>query len=1058
MNSPLDIKGFTGGLADQDLSVTPQHYSRADNLLLTPEFDLVTRPGSACFDVNHAQLPSGLQRVNGLVNYDQDVNLLAISGNHAYVYNAGWTEIIGAVGDALHTGTAGASLSTAEWKKHIFIASSDLLTPVKIYKDNSGTFKVITAGLPFMATPASYNAATVLTSALNLANAIRSAMLVHFASTTRHKAADTVAAAFIGAAATDLPSLVTLTTQLIQAHVSHYNDYQGASRYHSAETNLAFTSPGDQALSNVTAPTDLTSVVARLNDIHPKYGAHVGKSDIHQALDATTAEFQLTYNLIFGVYDGPFAEMDQSVLCTFINNLKYTLVAHLSDSGAINAHSAFDSNYTSLNAAATCSDSQTLQDLYARVFADYTVHEDDAQHSPPLFHWAKENQIHSLAPDAYTSLGDSYGGLWSGNWDKWPDRLNDLQSKLSAHMVDMYNGSSAGAHKASSAYQLAGPSYYVTYSSQNGLLPAHALASYTYAFTYEYTYTTTSGTAFTMEGPPLLFEAKPVIPTSYQPLAISNIVPLANSSSTNFDLANIKINIYRTTSGGQTLFYVGQVANGTTTYSDTVTDTVLQTRRTIYTAGGVSDNEPAPRAKYVHITEDDFAYWGNILDDDGTPRPNRIRQAIAGSPDSVPGDYFVDLPYPVTGVNSIKGVRVAWTKKGTYRLEGTIDERGTGSIRAASISDSVGCVGGYGTVSTDQGIIFPGTDGFYVTNGYQVSKLSRDWKSTYLNLIRTDPVAQMIYGVSDKKTNRVWFTTSSTGTENDSCYILDLNLPLSENGPWTTASNRSYFAPSSICVFNDQIIRGDSHGYVLAHSDTVTSDPKIDTTKAATLWNITSIFPDYRSPHNDFGTIMFRKHVPKIVVKAKNRGNMSLQINSINDEGKNIAPLTPIRYRGSTTYGDPTILSVGGGPTLTNGGLPEYKRHFPSGSLRCSTKQVQFILAKVAITDSDVLGLGALVQATKVFTVAGAAFPDYVDHVLALANDGYVTEYTILSNTGTTLTVSDPGNVLPASGSYKWVVRGYPKDEQWQITNYLLYFNIFGTTQLFDTASNGENA
>lgn len=1070
-NQPLDIKGFSGGLSDEGMSVTPQHYTRADNLLLTPQYDLRTRPGSVIFDAAFPQLPTGQQRINGLVNYDQDVSLLAFSGNKAYAYAGagGWSELIGGAGDALHTGTTGASLSFSEWKKHIFVASSEQLTPVKVYKDNLGNYKIVTAGLPFMAKPTNYNINTATAGAITLANDIRSKLLTHLADTFMHKAADTVSQGILtSAAATNLATLIILVGQLQKAYQNHFNDYQGPNQYHTKEISTTYTTAGDQTLSTLVAPTEIEGAVSILNDLATRYNSHWGKVDIHRGV--TSGGSNVTAAFVYGVNSGPSVDLDRNLFYTVANSVRAAISQHLNDFSTIggqttNAHKAIDSNDANditLNSNAS-NDPYSLALLMSVVTGAYYNHETDAALATPAYHEHKEANSHQLsyfAPWSSSTQGayvDLFKGCAAGNWTKTVTRLNELITQAFGH-INEADQTNTLAHMAGTTYyqQSVNNTYLAKYTL--GSLNNLALGTYTYAFTYAYTYTTTGGVQFEMEGPPLLVEALNVIKPEIEGLLISNIPPMANSASTNYDTANVKINIYRTTNGGQTLFYVDQISNGTTTYTDFTTDLALQTNRQIYTAGGVSDNEPAPRAKYVHITEDDFGYWGNVLDDDGTPRPNRIRQAIAGSPDACPGDYFVDLPYPVTGVSSVKGVRVAWTKKGTYRLEGTINERGQGSIAAVAISDSVGCLGGYGIVATDQGLVFPGSDGFYITNGYQVSKLSRDWRTTYLNLVRSDTTAQMIYGVLDKKKNRVWFSTSSTGAENDSCYILDLNLTLNENGPWTTASNRSYFAPSSIAVFNDQVVRGDSRGYVFKHVDTVTSDPKVDTTKAVSLWNITSIFPDYRSPDNDFGSVMMRKYVPKIVVKARNQGNMSLQINSINDGGKNIAALAPIRYRGGPTYGDPTLLSVGGGPTITGGGLPEYKRHFPAGSLRCSTKQVQFILAKVAITESDTLGLGTVDPAAKTLTVAGAALPDYVDHVVALVNDGYVREYTVLSNTATVLTLSDAGNNLPVAGSYKWVVRGYPKDEQWQLVNYLLYFNMFGTTQLFAADTTGENA
>lgn len=63
-----------------------------------------------------------------------------------------------------------------------------------------------------------------------------------------------------------------------------------------------------------------------------------------------------------------------------------------------------------------------------------------------------------------------------------------------------------------------------------------------------------------------------------------------------------KINLYRTTAGGAIYFYLGQIDNGTTTYADSISDTLL----------GITEaplfNDPAP--DFVGIEEWDGRIWG----------------------------------------------------------------------------------------------------------------------------------------------------------------------------------------------------------------------------------------------------------------------------------------------------------------------------------------------------------------------------------------------------------------------------------------------------------------
>src|SRR5690606_6370901 len=153
------------------------------------------------------------------------------------------------------------------------------------------------------------------------------------------------------------------------------------------------------------------------------------------------------------------------------------------------------------------------------------------------------------------------------------------------------------------------------------------------------------------------------------PISFSNLPSVTNGSSDNYDTSGIKIEVYRSINGGQTAYFVGEIANGTTSFTDTALDSELEKRKSVYTTGGVVDNDPPPIAKVIHINRG-FGYYGNLKVGDEY-FPNRIAQSIAEDLDSVPESFFVDLPLPVIGISSTPRDVVAWTKAGTYRLEGT---------------------------------------------------------------------------------------------------------------------------------------------------------------------------------------------------------------------------------------------------------------------------------------------------------------------------------------------------------------------------------------------------
>ncbi len=80
--------------------------------------------------------------------------------------------------------------------------------------------------------------------------------------------------------------------------------------------------------------------------------------------------------------------------------------------------------------------------------------------------------------------------------------------------------------------------------------------------------------------------------------------------------------------------------------------------------------------------------------------------------------------------------------------------------------------------------------------------------------------------------------------------------------------------------------------------------------------------------------------------------------------------------------------------------------------------------------------------------------------MLYLANDNYVQGYLITACSADTATVTDPGNHLPANGTYEWEVKGYPK-----LSGYvgldsmtLMYQDVPGVQKTASPTDAGANA
>ena len=88
---------------------------------------------------------------------------------------------------------------------------------------------------------------------------------------------------------------------------------------------------------------------------------------------------------------------------------------------------------------------------------------------------------------------------------------------------------------------------------------------------------------------------------------------------------------------------------------------------------------------------------------------------------------------------------------------------------------------------------------------------------------------------------------------------------------------------------------------------------------------------------------------------------------------------------------------------------------------------------------------------------------DIMDYFITFTTDGYTKEYQITARVDdNNLTYLDPSSLEPSGSNVKWLIRGYPKGEIFNILSYILYYAPL-TDQSFKTYrteqdSNGGNA
>lgn len=143
------ISDFSGGIIDNYRDAPPSYSEELDNLFITANKNLYTRPGSIVEDAASApRIPLNFPIV-GLSSYDRDTLLyftpqrLYHRPSRAYVELKGPSNYI-----MFPSALVSNHVSLEVWKGHVLAASDSFDSPKKIFSDNSGNFKVVNMGLP----------------------------------------------------------------------------------------------------------------------------------------------------------------------------------------------------------------------------------------------------------------------------------------------------------------------------------------------------------------------------------------------------------------------------------------------------------------------------------------------------------------------------------------------------------------------------------------------------------------------------------------------------------------------------------------------------------------------------------------------------------------------------------------------------------------------------------------------------------------------------------------------------------------------------------------------
>lgn len=357
---PLEFTDFSEGLTDNFLQGDPKRYAKADNFLITVDKKLEVRPGTLVYDSAAYVLPTAGSRVSGLFTTINESILFAHAGRALYTQSpdsragTAWTSITGPTGnEPVGGGGSYDQLTTGEFQRQTYFTSSGGGLPGHVFRDQTNTWKAVTAGVPrTLWTPNYPTDGSLLTVCLRQANALRASMVSHFNdagdTTKQHLVIDKWSLSYFATqtwtivvdaeypgpqpaptpapAATDQASLFTLCVALALAYEHHRNDLAGGTPSTAGATGNKFyhqsilvqpfggtgTFPSGLGINTQLATsgvvTTLTKTAAFLDELAQKWYWHQLSPLSHSATNnyALMSKYLITTPKVGTIYSSQF--------------------------------------------------------------------------------------------------------------------------------------------------------------------------------------------------------------------------------------------------------------------------------------------------------------------------------------------------------------------------------------------------------------------------------------------------------------------------------------------------------------------------------------------------------------------------------------------------------------------------------------------------------------------------------------------------------------------------------------------------------------------------------
>ena len=579
---------------------------------------------------------------------------------------------------------------------------------------------------------------------------------------------------------------------------------------------------------------------------------------------------------------------------------------------------------------------------------------------------------------------------------------------------------------------------------------------YKFAYSYDYTVGTVNFTDISAPTEPLQIDSveSPASLTSgdttwRDPIALSSLPVLANTSNTNYDTSNIVLEIYRTIGDGSVYYKVDEKTNGTTTYADYIDDETLLDNEALYTNGGVVGNDAPPASKLVHVLEDRAYYVVK----------NKLYQSLKSDPDSVPTNFLDTYEEDIVAISSTRSNLVVFSNQNVYRSEGEFDELGNGFMRHERIFDKTGIVGQQALVRAENGVFFAGKDGFYYTDGFQCFRVT-DFHDLFATYTNSATQRNSITGTYDLLLKKIYWTIKSTSllTQPDLLIVMDLQYGIKKDiTPCTTFSGGfdSYtgFNPTTLIYYNNAVHYGDQDGYVFFLDPNTNMDLRKDTSVAATSWEKRTVLYRWKSCDEVYGGANFRKYFTRVNAEFEQSTNLSVQIISDSDKGRIISYLPIIRSRKLLDWGDPKIDWTSSVYTAKDGGvIDEFRRFRADGSLRSNYRAIEVRNAYCVVVASNIMGginvanISANLWSATLINTPTYKWPLYsVGYYLRINGVDYPVT---VRTSDSVIRISDAGlTPLSSASNISWELWGYPKNERMRLVNIDVNFEFMGQTQ-----------